>query len=135
MRIANQICIITGGGSGIGRAASLQFAAEGGNVVVADLHLDAAQATVDLITVAGGKALAVAVDVGDSAQVQAVIAKAVSTHGSIDVIVNDAAMMTFTPIVDIVEAAFIGHRQAEASAKRRGWVEAEDRRPTGAPEA
>jgi len=106
MRFTDKVCIVTGGGSGIGRATCLQMAAEGGNVVVADLKLDLAQATVDDITKAGGQAIAVAVDVGDSAQVQAVIAKAVATYAKIDVIVNDAAMMTFTPIVDIAEADF-----------------------------
>jgi glucose 1-dehydrogenase len=106
MRFSSRTCIVTGGASGIGRATCLQLATEGGNVVVADLKLDAAQSTVNDIVAAGGKAIAVAVDVGDSAQVQAVIAKAVSTFGSIYVIVNDAAMMTFTPIVDIAEADF-----------------------------
>jgi len=106
MRFTNKTCIVTGGGSGIGMAACLQFAREGARVVVADLHVEAAQKTVDAITAAGGTALAVAVDVGDSAQVQAVIAKTVAAYGAIDVIVNDAAMMTFTPIVDIAEADF-----------------------------
>jgi len=106
MRFADKVCIVTGGGSGIGRATCLQIAAEGGKVVVADLKLDAAQATVDAITQAGGTAIAAAVDVGDSAQVQAVVAKAVATYSKIDVIVNDAAMMTFTPIIDIAEADF-----------------------------
>jgi NAD(P)-dependent dehydrogenase (short-subunit alcohol dehydrogenase family) len=106
MRFSGKTCIVTGGGSGIGRATCLQMAAEGGNVVVADLKLDSAQATVDDITKAAGTAMAVAVDVGDSAQVQQVVAKAVAAYGKIDVIVNDAAMMTFTPIVDIAEADF-----------------------------
>ncbi len=106
MRFSNKTCIVTGGGSGIGRATCMQMAAEGGNVVVADLQLAAAQATVGQITAAGGKAVAAAVDVGNSAQVQAVIATALSTYGSLDVIVNDAGMMTFTPIVDIAEADF-----------------------------
>ena len=106
MRFTGKTCIVTGGGSGIGRATCLQMAAEGGKVVVADLKLDSAQATVDDITKAGGTAMAVAVDVGDSAQVQAVIAKAVAAYNQIDIIVNDAAMMTFTPIVDIAEADF-----------------------------
>lgn len=106
MRFTGKTCIVTGGGSGIGRATCLQMATEGGKVVVADLKLDAAQATVDDISKAGGTAMAVAVDVGDSAQVQQVIAKAVAAYNQIDVIVNDAAMMTFTPIVDIAEADF-----------------------------
>ena len=106
MRFTEKVCIVTGGGSGIGRATCLQMAAEGAKVVVADLKLDAAQATVDAITKAGGTAIAVGADVGDSAQVQAVVARAVAAYTKIDVIVNDAAMMTFTPIVDIAEADF-----------------------------
>jgi glucose 1-dehydrogenase len=106
MRFTGKTCIVTGGGSGIGRATCLQMAAEGGNVVVADLHLDAASATVSAIAAAGGHSIAVAVDVGDTAQVQSVIAQAVAQYGAIDVIVNDAAMMTFTPIVETVESDF-----------------------------
>lgn len=106
MRFSGKTCIITGGGSGIGHATCLRMAAEGGKIVVADLHLEAAQATVAEIVAAGGQAIAVQVDVGDSAQVQAVVDKAVETYGSVDVIVNDAAMMTFQPIVDIPEADF-----------------------------
>ena len=107
MRFSEKVCIVTGGGSGIGRATCLRMATEGAKVVVADLKLAGAQATVDAITTAGGTAVAAGVDVGNSAQVQAAIAKAVADYGgAIDVIVNDAAMMTFTPIVDIAEPDF-----------------------------
>lgn len=106
MRFSSKTCLVTGAGSGIGRATAVRMAAEGGNVVVADLHLQTAQSTVDDITAAKGQAIAVEVDVGNSAHVQAAIAKAVQTYGSLDVIVNDAGMMTFTPIVDIAEADF-----------------------------
>ena len=97
---------MTGGGSGIGRATCLQMAQEGGYVVVADLDLASAQATADAITKAGGTAIAAQADVGSSAAVQAVVQKAVANSGAIHAIVNDAAMMTFTPIVDIAEADF-----------------------------
>lgn len=106
MRFANKTCLVTGGGSGIGRATCLQMAAEGGRVIVVDLHLAAAQATADDIKKAGGAAVAVEADVGNSAQVQNAIQTALSTYGSLDVIVNDAAMMTFQPIVDLAEADF-----------------------------
>jgi glucose 1-dehydrogenase len=106
MRFTGKTCIVTGGGSGIGRATSVRLAAEGANVVVADLRLEAAQATASDIVAAGGQAMAVEVDVGISAQVQAVIAQSVAAYGSIHVIVNDAAMMTFQPILDIPEADF-----------------------------
>lgn len=106
MRFSNKTCIVSGGGSGIGRATCLQMAAEGGRLVVADLHLETAQSTADEITKAGGHAIAVAVDVGNSAHVQAAVAAAVKAYGTIDVIVNDAAMMTFTPILDTAESDF-----------------------------
>ncbi len=106
MRFSSKTCVVTGGGSGIGRATCLRMGAEGGNVVVADLHQDAAQATADQIVSAGGRAIAAELDVGDSAQVQATIATAIATYGSLNVIVNDAAMMTFQPIVDVTEADF-----------------------------
>lgn len=108
MRFTNKTCIVTGGGSGIGRATCMQMAAEGGRLIVADLDLATAQSTVDAITAAGGTAVAAQCDVGNSAQVQAVIAKALTTYKTLDVIVNDAARMTFTPIVDIAEADFFG---------------------------
>ncbi len=106
MRFSGKTCIVTGGGSGIGRATCLQMAAEGGYVVVADLDLASAQATVDSITGAGGTAVAAQADVGSSAAVQSVVQKALEHGAAIHAIVNDAAMMTFTPIVDIAEADF-----------------------------
>lgn len=106
MRFSGKTCIVTGGGSGIGRATCLRMAAEGGRVVVVDLRTDSAQATVDQIRASGGTAAAATADVGNETQVQAVVSQALSLYGSIDVIVNDAAMMTFTPIVDISEADF-----------------------------
>ena len=106
MRFSGKTCIVTGGGSGIGRATCLQMAQEGGYVVVADLDLASAQATVDAIAAAGGASTAVQADVGNSAAVQAAVAKALAKNGTIHAIVNDAAMMTFTPIVDIAEADF-----------------------------
>jgi glucose 1-dehydrogenase len=106
MRFSSKTCIVTGGGSGIGRATCLQMAQEGGYVVVADLNLASAQATADAIAAAGGAAAAAQVDVGNSDQVQAVVQKALAHGATIDAIVNDAAMMTFTPIVDIAESDF-----------------------------
>lgn len=106
MRFNGKTCIVTGGGSGIGQATCLQMAAEGGNVVVADLSLASAQATVDRIHAASGTAIAVQVDVGDATGVQAVIDAAVKAYSAIHVIVNDAGMMTFTPIVSTTDDNF-----------------------------
>ena len=106
MRFSGKTCIVTGGGSGIGKATCLRMAAEGGRLVVVDLRAEAAQATVREIKAAGGEASAATADVGDAAQVAAVIEQAVSAYGTLNVIVNDAAMMTFTPIVEISEDDF-----------------------------
>lgn len=106
MTFSGKTGIVTGGGSGIGKATCLRMAAEGARVVVVDLRADAAQATASEIKQSGGEALAAEADVGDSARVQAVIEQTVSAYGAIDVIVNDAAMMTFTPIVEISEEDF-----------------------------
>lgn len=105
-RFDSKVCLVTGGGSGIGQATCLRIAAEGGKLVVVDLRLEKARATAEQIASAGGTAVAVAADVGDSAQVQAAIDAAIKTYGEIHVIVNDAAMMTFTPILDIAEDDF-----------------------------
>jgi NAD(P)-dependent dehydrogenase (short-subunit alcohol dehydrogenase family) len=106
MRFTGKTCLVTGGGSGIGQATCVRMAAEGGRVMVVDLKLASAQATADRIKAAGGEASAAEADVGNSAQVQAAINAAVKAYGEINIIVNDAAMMTFTPIVDIAENDF-----------------------------
>ena len=106
MRFSNKVCLVTGGGSGIGKATCTRMAAEGAQVAVVDLHQASAQATADVITQAGGQAIALEADVGNSAQVQAAVNATVAKFSRIDVIVNDAAMMTFTPIVDIAEDDF-----------------------------
>lgn len=101
MRFADKVCLVTGGGSGIGRAACLRFAAEGGRVAVVDLNEAHAGATARSIADAGGAALAIHADVGKPEEVRAAVQRAVERWGRLDVLVNDAAMMTFTPIVDL----------------------------------
>ena len=87
MRLRDKICIITGGGSGIGRAACLLFAREGATVVVADKSADAAAQAAAL---AGGGAVPMAVDVADSKQVDGMIRNTVERFGRLDVLVNNA---------------------------------------------
>ena len=104
MRFAEKVCIVTGGGSGIGRATCRRLATEGGRVVVADLDVEKANDTVRLITDAGGQAVTAKCNVGVSADVQAAVKLAVDRWGRIDVLVNNAAMMTFKNVVDLDEA-------------------------------
>ncbi|HSB93022.1 MAG TPA: glucose 1-dehydrogenase [Flavitalea sp.] len=101
MRFDNKICLVTGGGSGIGQATAIQLAREGGSVVVIDLNESAAKETVDRITQGGGQALAAVCDVGNIDQVRNAIDLALKTWSRIDVLVNNAAMMTFKPIVEL----------------------------------
>jgi NAD(P)-dependent dehydrogenase (short-subunit alcohol dehydrogenase family) len=85
--------IVTGAGSGIGRATALRFAQEGAKVVVADLNGDAAKEVVAEIQAAGGTAVAVTGDLSDPAVVDEVVTTAVDTFGGLDVLVNNAGIM------------------------------------------
>jgi NAD(P)-dependent dehydrogenase (short-subunit alcohol dehydrogenase family) len=82
--------VVTGGGSGIGRATARRFAAEGAHVVVNDLSAESAAATVDLIRADGGRAEAEAGDVTDSAFVDALVAKTTADHDGLHVFHSNA---------------------------------------------
>jgi glucose 1-dehydrogenase len=100
-RFNEKVIIVTGGGSGIGRATCIRFGQEGGMVVVAGRDEVEGGETVKLIADAGGKAAFVKVDVGIVEQVKACVEQVVADHGKVDIVVNNAAMMTFEPIVDL----------------------------------
>ncbi|WP_328370103.1 glucose 1-dehydrogenase [Streptomyces sp. NBC_00457] len=85
--------IVTGAGSGIGRATALAFAAEGARVVVADLNAEGAEAVVKEIEEAGGAAVAVVGDLSEQAVVDRVAETAVERFGGVDVLVNNAGIM------------------------------------------
>lgn len=85
--------IVTGAGSGIGRAAALKFAAEGAKVLVADLNQESADQAVKEIGAAGGTALAVCGDLTGQEMVDRVVAAAVDAFGGISVLVNNAGVM------------------------------------------
>jgi NAD(P)-dependent dehydrogenase (short-subunit alcohol dehydrogenase family) len=89
-RLEGRAAIVTGAGSGIGRATAVRFAAEGAQVVVADLVADAAKAVADEIGVAGGTAVAVTVDVGVEAELAAMVDTCVQAFGAVDVLHNNA---------------------------------------------
>lgn len=101
MRFSEKVCLVTGGGSGIGRATCERLAKEGGKVTVVDLKAEHGNETVQAIQSAGGEAMFAKADVGNADEIQASIQATVKKWGRIDVLVNDAAMMTFTPIVDL----------------------------------
>jgi glucose 1-dehydrogenase len=106
MRFTGKVCVVSGGGSGIGKAACKKFASEGAKVLVVDLNQQHGDETVQEIIQEKGEALFAKCDVGEIDQVKAAVQMAVDKWGKIDVVVNDAAMMTFSPIVDLPDDDF-----------------------------
>src|SRR5687767_15834387 len=92
MRFVDRVVVVTGGGSGIGAVMARMFAAEGAAVVVADWNADAARATVGSIEDGIGRAKSVTADISAPADVERLVATALSTFGRIDVLVNNAAV-------------------------------------------
>jgi NAD(P)-dependent dehydrogenase (short-subunit alcohol dehydrogenase family) len=92
--LAGKTALVTGAGSGIGRATALRFAEEGANVVVADVVEDTARETAELVVDAGGEATAVVVDVSDTASVERMVEVCVETYGSLDFAHNNAGILT-----------------------------------------
>ncbi|MGF1343468.1 SDR family NAD(P)-dependent oxidoreductase [Streptomyces flavovirens] len=85
--------VVTGAGSGIGRATALRFAEEGARIAIADIDGEAAQAVAEEVAQAGGAAVAVAGDLREQTVVDRVVATAVGEFGGIDVLVNNAGIM------------------------------------------
>jgi glucose 1-dehydrogenase len=104
MRFTDKVCLVTGAGSGIGRAAAQRFAAEGGRVAVVDIDDAGGRETVRIIEADGGEAMFVRADVGDGDDVRAAVERAAGWHGRLDVVVNDAGMMAFEPVAKLAEA-------------------------------
>jgi NAD(P)-dependent dehydrogenase (short-subunit alcohol dehydrogenase family) len=92
MRLESKVCIVTGAGSGIGKAIAELFGREGAVVVAADANFEAARVTTQTIQHAGGKGLALLVDVTDEAATAAMAERVVKDHGRIDVLVNNAGI-------------------------------------------
>ena len=105
-RLTGKTIIVTGGASGIGAGIGKGLAAEGANVVIADLNLTGAQEIADAIGAKGGSASAVQVDVTDRAAVAQGVAHAVATYGRLDVYFNNAGMNIPMKFLEITEANF-----------------------------
>ena len=117
MSLEGRVCIITGGGSGIGRASALMMAAGGARVVLAGRTASKLRSVEDEISAAGGTARSFALDVADSVAVHAMASSVIEEFGGVDVLVNNAGhssphrkLLTTTPddIQEVLNSNLIG---------------------------
>lgn len=105
MNVLNKIALVTGGGTGIGKAASMELAKRGAIVAVNYSRSQSeAEETVEKIRKAGGQAFAIQADVSKNSDVQDMIQAIVNTHGTVDILVNNASITRHIPM-DNLEAA------------------------------
>jgi len=92
VKLRDRVALITGGGSGIGRATALLFAREGASLIVNDLNLETAQKTVEASELPQDRARAIRADVSDSSQVKAMFAEIEERFNALDILVNNAGI-------------------------------------------
>ena len=98
-RLHGKTAFITGGGSGIGRATACRLASDGARVAVADINIEAAQGTEQMIRAAGGEALALPVDIADFTAVQSAVRQTQERYGGTDILVNNAGWDRIEPFI------------------------------------
>ncbi|MEX1113275.1 MAG: 3-oxoacyl-ACP reductase family protein [Patescibacteria group bacterium] len=103
MRLNDQIAIVTGAGSGIGRAIAERYAAEGAKVVCAGHHVESCEETVKLIETAGGTASAIKADVSSAPDNERMVADTVQRYGRLDILVNNAGVVEMHPLDEMTE--------------------------------
>ncbi len=104
MKLAGKVALITGAGSGFGRASAVLFAKEGAKVIVSDINAKTGNKTVDLIKKGGNEASFVQADVSKSSDVEKMIKFATDKYGRLDVLYNNAGIpMAMTPVENVPE--------------------------------
>ncbi len=106
MKLKGKTAIISGAGSGIGRACALLFAREGARVLAADVDADGGRRAVDRITECGGEAVFIDTDVSKNADVERMVGTALASWGRIDILLNGAAILAYGTIVETDEATW-----------------------------
>jgi len=101
--LSGKVAIITGAGQGIGEAIAIRLAEAGAAVLVSDIKGDNAEATASKIASTGGKAVAFRADVSKVADAQATVARAIESFGRLDILVNNAALIGPSAVMDIDE--------------------------------
>ncbi|MGE4429717.1 MAG: SDR family NAD(P)-dependent oxidoreductase [Sphingobium sp.] len=94
MRLKDKVAMVTGGGSGIGKASCIKLAEEGARVCVSDLRVDAAEVVAEEIRAAGGDAIALACDIGQEDGIAAAVGQVAGHYGRLDILHNNAALLT-----------------------------------------
>jgi 3-oxoacyl-[acyl-carrier protein] reductase len=133
MRLSSKITLITGSGSGIGRASAVLFSREGAKVSVTDIDKESGQQTVDLIKRDGGDAIFIQADVTEASEVEKTVKTTLDHYGKLDVLFNNAGVgMPFMPIEQVgedlwhrimdinVKGIFLGCKYAIPVMKRQG---------------
>lgn len=131
-KVQDRVALVTGAGSGIGRAAAVLLAAEGATVLVADIHEESAATVAAATVAAGGRAEALRLDVADEQAWQRATALALDHHGRLDILVNNAGVALGKPIVEMtlaqwrqvltvnLDGVFLGIRHAILAMRPRG---------------
>jgi NAD(P)-dependent dehydrogenase (short-subunit alcohol dehydrogenase family) len=113
-RLSGKVCVITGTGGSMGRAAALAFAREGASVVGCDLNVDSAEATVQMVRREGGTMASLQpCRLGSASECQALVDFALRSFGRIDVLFNNAAMAYFNWLEDISDEEWDRNRREE----------------------
>jgi 3-oxoacyl-[acyl-carrier protein] reductase len=102
-RVEGRVALVTGAGSGIGRATAILLASAGAQVLVADLDGDRAAATADTLSANGRQATAAQLDVRDTAAVDQLVADVIAAHGRIDILANVAGVMHSAPVAELAD--------------------------------
>lgn len=101
MRFGGKVALVTGGGTGIGRATALAFAAQGATVLLAGIDEEPLRQTVKTIEADSGEASWIVADVTDEAQVEKVVTTTAQRHGTLDIAFNNAGVMVFGRVADL----------------------------------